>query len=319
LGIFVLLMPWHANAAPRHEALVIGNGNYTSMPPLPGCLLSAHATAAALRNLGFNVTEREDASSGGTDAAIGEFSKLLAASPGAVAVVYLCAYAIGFNDRPFVLPVTAAVTRPADVLTQGVLAKSLLDALVRSGAGLALLALDLVPTPGATTVSGLDALLQATLPDPLGAIVASQLLPPDTPTPLATALVAKLRGPEVPISALLTGVREQLANAKSVTVAALRIPTELGYLAGAPAPPPAAPTIAPQPAQANLPDEDQMTEGDRRRVQAALVRLGYYAGQVDGRFGPDTRAAIRRYQHELDAAMTGRLTATQASKLVGGG
>ena len=31
----------------------------------------------------------------------------------------------------------------------------------------------------------------------------------------------------------------------------------------------------------------------------------------------DTRAAIRRYQHELGAAMTGRLTAAQATKLVG--
>ena len=35
-------------------------------------------------------------------------------------------------------------------------------------------------------------------------------------------------------------------------------------------------------------------------------------------FGPDTRAAIRRYQHELGADMTGRLTAAQATRLVGG-
>ncbi len=64
--------------------------------------------------------------------------------------------------------------------------------------------------------------------------------------------------------------------------------------------------------------DDQMTDTDRRRVQIALVRLGYYDGKIDGIFGPDSRAAIRRYQHELGADMSGRLTAAQASKLVGG-
>ena len=58
-----------------------------------------------------------------------------------------------------------------------------------------------------------------------------------------------------------------------------------------------------------------MTEADRRRIQTVLTQLGYYDGKVDGVFGPDTRAAIRRYQHELGATMTGRLTTEQASKL----
>ena len=61
-----------------------------------------------------------------------------------------------------------------------------------------------------------------------------------------------------------------------------------------------------------------MTDVDRRRIQTALARLGYYDGKIDGIFGPDSRAAIRRYQHELGAEMTGRLTATQASRLIAG-
>jgi peptidoglycan hydrolase-like protein with peptidoglycan-binding domain len=56
---------------------------------------------------------------------------------------------------------------------------------------------------------------------------------------------------------------------------------------------------------------------DRRRVQLALQRLGYYAGQVDGVFGPESLAAIRRFQHELGAEMTGRLTTDQAAHLLG--
>jgi peptidoglycan hydrolase-like protein with peptidoglycan-binding domain len=59
-----------------------------------------------------------------------------------------------------------------------------------------------------------------------------------------------------------------------------------------------------------------MTHADRRDVQIALARLGYYDGQIDGLFGPDARAAIRRWQHEVGAEMTGMLSGTHATRLV---
>jgi peptidoglycan hydrolase-like protein with peptidoglycan-binding domain len=59
-----------------------------------------------------------------------------------------------------------------------------------------------------------------------------------------------------------------------------------------------------------------MTAEDRRRVQQALSRMGYYAGQADGVFGPNTRAAIRRFQFEIGAEMTGTLTGAQATRLL---
>jgi len=59
-----------------------------------------------------------------------------------------------------------------------------------------------------------------------------------------------------------------------------------------------------------------MSKADRLRVQDALHRLGYYKRHVDGVFGPLTRAAIRRFQHDIGAEMTGHLTAVQASRLV---
>jgi peptidoglycan hydrolase-like protein with peptidoglycan-binding domain len=65
-----------------------------------------------------------------------------------------------------------------------------------------------------------------------------------------------------------------------------------------------------------MPDEARMSRADRLRVQDALLRLGYYKGNADAIFGPSTRAAIRRFQHDIGAEMTGRLTAEEASRLV---
>ena len=318
--------PCALSAAPAHEALVIGNGNYGSLPPLPGCLQSAHAVAAALRRLGFHVLETEDASSGGIDAAIAQFSTQLTAAPGTAAFVYSCGYVTAFNDRPFLLPVSARIARPADVLTQGMLAKTLGDVLARGSAGASLVAIDAVPMPDGPAALHLDALPQATLPEGLGMIAVNQPKPGEAPTPLATSLAGNLKGPEVLVAPLLDAVQREIGANGSITIAAERPPLSPGYLAGTPpapprpAPAPAVATATPQapPPAAAFPADDQMTDADRRRVQAALSHLGYYDGRIDGIFGPDSRAAIRRYQHELGVEMTGRLSAAEAGRLVGG-
>ena len=162
------------------------------------------------------------------------------------------------------------------------------------------------------------------VPDNLGLIVVSQPRPADLPTPLATALVAGLKGPQVQTAELLASLQQQLGVSGSITLAAVHQPSTTDYLAGAPPPPqPPAPVavVAPTPAPSSspppvMPSDEQMADIDRRRVQTALAHLGYYDGKVDGIFGSETRAAIRRYQHELGGEMTGRLTAAQASRLV---
>jgi hypothetical protein len=42
-------------------------------------------------------------------------------------------------------------------------------------------------------------------------------------------------------------------------------------------------------------------------VQEALARRGYYAGQVDGVIGPETRGAIREFQGDNGLPVTGRI------------
>ena len=79
--------------------------------------------------------------------------------------------------------------------------------------------------------------------------------------------------------------------------------------ATAPPPPSAAMALA-------VPDEEKMSEANRRQVQEALHRSDFYDGPIDGIFGPLTRAAIRRFQDSIGEKGTGRLTAAEAGRLV---
>jgi hypothetical protein len=329
-----LLLNPHARAEPVRAALIIGNATYSTLPGIPGCAKSANTVAAALRALGFLVTERQDASTGGIDAGIAEYSQHLAGG-GGVAFVYICGYGTDFNDRTFLLPNTARIDRPSDVLTQGVLAKTMLATVSRDPATVGLVVFDMIPKPDGPPRLGQDALAGLPVPDGVGIIAATEAALADSPTPLAAALVTALAGPLVRTEGLLESVRTQLTGSTAVAVA-IHMPAQPGILAGAtpvvaqpaivappvvplpaaapPKPPPPAPVTAAVPEQ--LPDEAQMTDADRRKVQSALIRLGYYDAPADGLFGPETRAAIRRFQHEIGGEMTGRLTADQAIRLV---
>jgi hypothetical protein len=297
-------------------ALVVGEAAYTGMPPLPGCALSAHAVAAALRAQGFTVDEQDDVGSAALYAALGTVQRQLAAAPQAPAFVYYCGYAAGFGDRPFLVPTSANLARPADVLTQGLLAKSLLDALVAGKPATAVLALDAVPAPNGAGPLPLDALTQPAPPPTLGYLAIVDNQAGNTPLPLAAALVPLLHAPTIQSAGLITDAQHQLAGVSAVATSAVHLPDPGLYLAGAPAPvvaapPPPAASVKAEP----LPDEDHMTEVQRRKVQQALAQLGYYDAQPDGVFGPETRAAIRRWQHEQHMPMDGHLTAAQANRL----
>jgi hypothetical protein len=339
LACLGLLLATGMRAMASGQALVIGEASYASFPPLPGCALSAHAVAAALRTLGLTVDDQTDGSSGALYAAITALTHQMAAAPHTPTVIYFCGYVTSYEDRPFVLPVSASVTRPADALTQGLLAKTLLNAVVGDQTAAGVLILDSVPMPNGPSALSLDALTQPALPSTLGYIATGTTAPGNTPTPSAAALVPLLRVSSVETARLLTDVQQQLAGTKTASVSAVHLPDAGLYLGAAPAaavparapssaptptapPPAAAPSpsaAAPPPPAAetakSLPDEDQMTDDQRRLVQRALTHLGYYDARTDGVFGPETRAAIRRWQHEVHTSMTGHLTAQEASKL----
>jgi len=320
-----------AKSEPARVALVISNAQYTSMPPLGVCAASAAIVRDALRGKGFEVIERNDLGRGEFDAAIGNLARRAAASPATLVALYYCGYALEFNGRSFLLPTSAGLARDSDVLTQGIISKSLVDSLVRIKESGGFVLLDVFKVSNATA-SGLAHLVEQATASTYAVIGVSNDVTPGGPTAASLALRDQVADIQPSLEKFTEGMRGQLSRNVSVTahfIPALARPSPPPSPTSPPAvPPPAAaaapatpavstaPAAPPPPTRQRMADEEQMSEQDRRLVQVKLATLGYYIGRIDANFGPETRAAIRRYQFEIKAEMTGRLTAEQATKLV---
>ena len=313
---------------PTRIALVINNGQYANLPALTRCAPAAAAARDGLRAKGFEIIERTNLGRGEFDTAIGLLARRVAASPPAVAALYYCGYAAEFNNRSFLLPVSAVLSRDHDVLSQGVVVKSVVDSLRRAPDGAGLVLLDVFTLPNAP--AGRMGPLAEQLPASSFAVIAANN---DGPGEGATAAALGLRDEvaagDASVNSVLSGLRRRLAK-EAVTAQFIAATSDAALApetrpapapAPAPVPPPAAASAPPPPPAAPLHvmvDEDRMSDQDRRQVQTVLATIGYYAGRIDGTFGPETRAAIRRYQFEIKAELTGRLTAEQATRLVNG-
>ena len=131
--------------------------------------------------------------------------------------------------------------------------------------------------------------------------------------------------PAPPASQSASTAPQSQATAPSAAPAAPSSPAVIAQSnqpGASPAPPPSANAESPVPSPATpaapmttLPAEDQMSEADRRQVQKMLQGMKYYQGPIDGKFGPLTRAAIRRYQDSIGTKSTGYLTAEEATRL----
>ena len=323
-------------AEPLRVALIAANTQYANLPALSRCAPSAAAARDALRAKGFEVIDRTNLGRGEFDSAIGQLARRAAASSPATVALYYCGYAVEFNNRPFLLPTSATLSRDHDVLTQGIIVKSIVDSLRRAPDGAGIVVLDLF-TPPNVGLSGAGRLSEQLAPSPFAIVAANNEAGGDGPTAAALGLRDELAAGAAAVVAVSDGLYRRLTK---VAVAAQLVaatqdapfaaedrraspaPAPPAAPPATPAPPPPAPpeaTVkAPAPPQHVMVDEERMTDQDRRQVQAVLAGIGYYSGRIDGTFGPETRAAIRRYQFEIKAEQTGRLTAEQATRLVSG-
>jgi hypothetical protein len=302
---------------PLRIALVIANGQYANFPAMARCALAAAAARDGLRTKGFEVIERSNLGRGEFDTAIGQLARRVAASPPAVAVLYYCGYAAEFNNRSFLLPVSTVLSRDNDLLTQGILVKSVVDSLRRAPDSAGFVLLDVFTPPNAP--AGRMGPLAEQLPaSSFAVIAAANDGPGEGATAAALALRDELAAGEATVNGVVNGLRRRLAK-EAVTAQVIAATSDAALAPqprAAPTPPPAAAAPPAAPRQHVMADEDQMSDGDRRQVQTVLANIGYYSGRIDGTFGPETRAAIRRYQFEIKAELTGRLTAEQATRLV---
>jgi hypothetical protein len=327
-----------ARSEPLRTALVISNVQYGALPPLAVCGASAALVRDTLRERGIEVVERSNLGRGEFDTAIGHLARRAASSPSSIVAMYYCGYALEFNGRSFLLPTSATLGREYDVLTQGIISKSVLDSLTRAKGSGGFVLLDVFRTPNAAE-AGLARLVERMSPSSYALIGVSNEVMPAGPTPAAMALRDEAAKVETTLDRFTTAMGGHLARNASVSLhiaPALAHPptpspvpappaasstssTSLGLPPPAPPPPEpsfASPRIESTPGRQSMGDEEQMSEQDRRLVQIKLATLGYYIGRIDGNFGLETRAAIRRYQFEIKAEMTGRLTAEQATRLV---
>ena len=316
-----------ARAESSRIALVITNSQYANFPALSRCAPAAAMARDSLRAKGFEVMERNNLGRGEFDTAIGLLARRVGAAPPTVAAMYYCGYAADFNNRSFLLPVSAVLTRDNDLLSQGILIKSVIDSLRRTPDSAGLVLLDVFQPPDSP--SGRMGQLAEHVPASSFAVIAAANEPNgEGATALALGLRDELSVADAGVNGVTNGLRRRLAKepVTAQVIAATRDaaiavekrpePPPIASVAPPPPAPPPPPSFKPAPQQHVMVDEDQMSDSERRQVQTVLANIGYYSGRIDGTFGPETRAAIRRYQFEIKAELTGRLTAEQATRLV---
>jgi len=112
-----LLSAAGAEAATR-VALVVGNGAYESVAPLPNPTNDAAALAASLERLGFAVTLVTDLDKAAFDRAVRDFSKALKGAE--VGLFFYAGHGMQVAGANYLLPVDAALVEEADLYFEAV-------------------------------------------------------------------------------------------------------------------------------------------------------------------------------------------------------
>lgn len=113
----LIVMAFGLSATPTEAgvrlALVIGNGKYKNVPALDNPANDAADLAKALRNVGFEVIEQQDASREAMTKALRDFSVRLRGTE--IALFFYAGHGLQMNGENYLLPVDADIQTPADV------------------------------------------------------------------------------------------------------------------------------------------------------------------------------------------------------------
>jgi uncharacterized caspase-like protein len=129
--------------AAKRLALVIGNGNYQTVPQLPNAGNDADATADMLQEARFDVSRIADSDLAALRSGVESFALAVErAGQGAIAVVYYAGHAVQLNGNNHLLPVDVRPQDEADLAIQSVTLGEILKRLDRTGASAKILILD---------------------------------------------------------------------------------------------------------------------------------------------------------------------------------
>jgi formylglycine-generating enzyme required for sulfatase activity len=171
--IFLLItVPTHA----ARLALIIGNGDYQKVASLDNPVNDAKDMAAVLKNLGFAVTLKTNASHRTMKNAVRQFGRQL--NNGDVALFYYSGHGMQFNHRNYLVPPEADIQTGADIEFEGLDANFVLAQMEQANKrGVNLMILDACrDNPYKTNVKNLRKGL-AKMQSPMGSLIAYATAP----------------------------------------------------------------------------------------------------------------------------------------------
>ncbi len=124
---------------PERIALIVGNSAYARLP-LRNPVNDARAVSAALRELGFDVIQRENATYAGMIDAMRDFLDRAATSR--VRVIYFAGHGAQYRGRNFLIPVDALLRSEEDLSHRAANASELIDKLAQFKSGVNVVILD---------------------------------------------------------------------------------------------------------------------------------------------------------------------------------
>jgi uncharacterized caspase-like protein len=220
-------------------ALVIGNADY-AVRPLRNAVTDARSVATTLRELGYELVTRENATLPMMIDAMKSF--WLKSRDADVRVVYFSGHGMQYHGRNYLVPVDAAIDREADVPRKAAALDEMIDKVTEAGRGVNIVILDACRTPPVNLPktrslggTGPFAPGLAQVIAPQGTVVAFSTAPgavaydgSDGASPYTRNLIAQLRVPGQPIEQMFKRVRAAVAR----ETADRQVPWETSSLTG---------------------------------------------------------------------------------------
>jgi hypothetical protein len=129
-------------SSPQKFALVIGNGNYTSITKLNNPVNDASDIKTTLESLGWTVDILRDANQEQIDVAVIKLKNRLSASASSYGFVFYAGHAVQANGINYLIPVDANYQSESNLKSRAVSVQSLLDDLDNAGNELNVVVLD---------------------------------------------------------------------------------------------------------------------------------------------------------------------------------